>query len=97
MLRHVVLLELSDTIEPAQVETIVSKLMGLRETIPEIEAYSVGADVGISEGNSLFAIIGDFADAAAYKVYAEDPVHLQVIADHIKPFVTGRTAVQYEF
>ena len=40
------------------------------------------------------AIIGDFADAAAYHAYAENPDHLAVIAEKIKPFVVGRSAVQ---
>ena len=55
---------------------------------------SVSRDIGISDGNATLAIVGDFADEAAYRTYAEHPVHLEVIAEKIKPFVQGRSAVQ---
>ena len=34
--------------------------------------------------------------AEAWRRYAEDPVHLQVIAEHVTPILAARTAVQYE-
>ena len=96
MLRHVVLLKFTDEATDADVQAIIEGLEGLPAIIPEIESYSVGVDAGISEGNVSFAIVGEFADAAAYEVYAQNSVHLDVIATRIKPFVAQRTAVQYE-
>ena len=34
-------------------------------------------------------LIADFPDAEAYRRYAQDPVHLAVIAEHVRP-VAGR-------
>ena len=94
MLRHIVLLGLSEDAGVEQIEAMETGLGELTSVIPEIEAYSVSKDLGISEGNATLAIVGDFADEQAYRVYAEHPVHLAVIADKIKPYVTSRSAVQ---
>jgi len=94
MLRHIVLLTLSEDAGPDELAAIKEGTTGLISVIPEIQAYSVEFDIGISPGNSTLAIVGDFADAEAYKTYAEHPVHLQVIAEKIKPYVVGRSAVQ---
>ena len=94
MLRHIVLLNLTDAAGEEVLAAIESGLDGLPSVIPEFLAYSVSRDIGISDGNATLAIVGDFADEAAYRTYAEHPVHLQVIAEKIKPFVQGRSAVQ---
>ncbi len=97
MLRHVVLLTLSSDASDSDVAAIIEGLEGLPAVIPEIQSYSVGRDAGLAEGNATLAIIGEFADAASYQVYADDPVHRQVIAERIVPFLAGRAAVQHEF
>lgn len=94
MLRHIVLLDLTDAAGEEELAAIESGLGGLPSVIPELLAYSVSRDIGISDGNATLAIVGDFADEAAYRTYAEHPVHLEVIAEKIKPFVQGRSAVQ---
>jgi len=96
MLRHVVLLQFTEEATDADVQAIIDGLEGLPAIIPEIESYSVGPDLGMFEDNVSFAIVGEFADEVAYHAYAQNPVHLQVINDKIKPFVARRTAVQYE-
>lgn len=96
MLRHVVLLQFTEEAQADDIQAIIDGLESLPAVIPEIASYSVGTDLGMFEGNASFAIIGDFADEAAYHVYADNPVHLQVISDKIKPFIAQRTAVQYE-
>ncbi|MFA9566002.1 MAG: Dabb family protein, partial [Acidimicrobiales bacterium] len=40
-------------------------------------------------------VLADFADEDAYRAYAAHAEHQRVIADHIKPILTARTAVQY--
>ena len=94
MLRHIVLLSLTDAAGEEELAAIEAGLGGLPSVIPELLAYSVSRDIGISDGNATVAIVGDFADEAAYRTYAEHPVHLQVITEKIKPFVQGRSAVQ---
>lgn len=94
MLRHCVLLKLKDDITDLQLEKLMSELARLRE-LPMITAYRFGPDAGLAEGNADFAIIADFADAAAYQAYATDPQHLAVLSTTIKPLIRERTALQF--
>lgn len=67
--------------------------------IPELKAFSCGADAGLDPArNHDFAIAADFADEAGYKAYAKHPLHLDVIGRLIKPALAagGRVAVQFE-
>ena len=73
--------------------------VGCVQQIPELKAFSCGADAGIDpERNHDFAIVADFADEAGYKAYATHPLHLDVIGRLIKPALAagGRVAVQLE-
>ena len=62
------------------------------------KALSCGDDLGLAGGaNHDFVLNVDFADAAAYEVYAKHPAHVDVITSHIKPILLpgSRTAVQF--
>jgi hypothetical protein len=64
--------------------------------IPEIRRYAFGPDAGLAEGNFDFAVVADFEDADAYRVYAAHPAHTGLIAERIRPLIAERVAVQYE-
>jgi uncharacterized protein (DUF1330 family) len=59
-------------------------------------AFAVGGDAGLAEGNAHTALVADFPDVAAYRRYAADPRHQAVIAEHVRPWLASRSAVQYE-
>lgn len=96
MLRHVVMIRLNDTASEADVSAIVDGLGTLPGLIPEIRSYSIGRDAGLAEDNFDLVVVGDFDDEAGYQAYASNADHLAVIGEFIKPFIAGRTAVQYE-
>ena len=96
MFRHTVLLKLIDEATDEQKDAICAALAELPEAIPEIEAYTIGTNAGDRPDNYDIAVIGDFADKAAYQVYADHPDHTGVIRDHIAPLLAGRAAVQFE-
>ena len=52
-------------------------------------------DAGLSDGNADTVLIADFPDVEAFYRYAQDPVHLAVIAEHVRPYLAARSAVQY--
>jgi hypothetical protein len=56
----------------------------------------VAEDAGLSDGNGHTVLIADFPDVEAFHRYAQDPVHLSVIADHVRPWLAQRSAIQYE-
>lgn len=56
----------------------------------------VGEDAGLVDGNAHTVLIADFPDAEACYRYAQDPVHLAVIAEYVRPWLASRAAVQYQ-
>ena len=95
-LRHVVTLTFRDGTTDDELDAIVSALRALPESIPELERYVVGADIGRSEGNATLAIVADFESWAGYEAYRDHPEHVAVATDLIVPVLAGRDAVQHE-
>ena len=96
MLRHVVLFTWSDDADEERREQTLAALRRLPEEVGGMTSFAVGPDAGLREGNAHTALVADFPDVEAWRRYADHPVHLQVIADHVKPILAARSAVQYE-
>jgi Stress responsive A/B Barrel Domain len=96
MLRHVVLFTWSEAADEGRRAETVAALLSLPDVVGGMTAFAVGPDVGITEGNADTALVADFPDEAAYRRYASDPRHLEVIAQHVRPWLAARSAVQYE-
>ena len=60
-----------------------------------VAGYRHGPDAGVSDGNWDYVVVGDFASVEDYLTYASDESHLRLIADHIRPNISARAAVQY--
>jgi hypothetical protein len=56
----------------------------------------VGADAGLAAGNFDTAVVVDLPDRDTYAAYAADERHQRMIADHIRPILAERAAVQHE-
>jgi hypothetical protein len=97
MLRHVVLFTWSDDAGPETRVATVAALRRLPEEVGGMTSFAVGPDAGLVEGNAHTALVADFPDVDAYRAYAGHPRHLEVIAEHVKPHLAARSAVQYEF
>lgn len=95
MFRHVVLFTWAEGATAEQRATVATELRKLPEVITEIRAYVVGADAGVNPGNHDFAVVADFDSVDDYVVYRDHPTHQAVIAEHIKPILASRAAVQY--
>lgn len=95
MLRHVVLMQLSNDATDAEVTAIVDGLETLPGLVPEIRNYTVGRDAGLSEGNADVVVIGEFDDEDGFTRYLNNADHQAVIVERIRPFLAARSAVQY--
>ena len=95
MIRHVVVFAWSADADADRRATSVAALRGLQETVGGMTALVVEDDAGLVEGNAHTVLIADFPDAKAFTRYAQDPVHLGVLAEHVRPWLAGRSAVQY--
>jgi hypothetical protein len=96
VIRHVVLLRFADTATDAQIRAVEDGLSALPARLPELQAYLIGRDIGVDDGNATFAVTADFATVDDYLVYRDDPEHRRIIAEHIAPILVSRTAAQYE-
>lgn len=95
MLRHVVMFEWVDDVDSADIEAIGVALDALVATVPQVVSYQHGPDVGITDGNFDYVIIGEYASVDDYVVYRDHPEHQRIIAEMIRPKVAHRAAVQY--
>ncbi|HEX2074607.1 MAG TPA: Dabb family protein [Geodermatophilus sp.] len=96
MLRHVVLFTWSDAADDERRATTLAALRRLPEEVGGMTSFAVGPDAGLREGNAHTALVADFPDVEAWRRYADHPVHLQIIEEHVRPWLAARSAVQYE-
>jgi Stress responsive A/B Barrel Domain len=96
MLRHVVIFTWNPDTDPDTRAATVAALSRLPEEVGGMTAFAVGPDAGLVDGNASAALVADFPDADAFRTYATHPRHLEVIAEHVKPNLASRSAVQYE-
>ena len=96
MIRHVVVFTWSPDADAQRRATTLEALRRLQEDVGGMTSLVVADDAGLTDGNADTVLIADFPDVEAFRRYAQDPVHLAVIAEHVRPWLAARTAVQYE-
>jgi len=79
----------------SQKRSLREGLERLREELSVIRDYRFGDDAGLAASNFDFAIVADFDDAEAYRVYADHPAHEELIRTLLRPILAERVAVQY--
>lgn len=95
MIRHVVVFTWSADVDPQRRAATLAALRGLQHEVGGMSSLDVADDAGLVDGNASSVLIADFPDAAAFHRYAQDPAHLAVIAEHVRPILAARSAVQY--
>ena len=95
MLRHVVMFKLSEAAPAGTREAILAGLDRLR-SLPMVSSYSFGTDLGLGVGTYDMVLVGDFADADAWRAYMAEPSHVGLVNTLIRPNVSARSAIQYE-
>ena len=96
MIRHVVVFTWSPAADAERRAATVEALRRLRQDVGGMASLVVADDAGLSDGNADTVLIADFPDVEAYYRYAQDPVHLAVIAEHVRPYLAARSAVRYQ-
>ena len=96
MIRHVVVFTWSPGADAEQRRTSIEALRRLRQEVGGMSQLVVAEDAGLSDGNADTVLIADFPDVEAFYRYAQDPVHLAVLAEHVRPWLAQRSAVQYQ-
>ena len=94
MIRHVVVFTWSAQADEQQRATTLAALRALPDEVGGMTAFSVAEDAGLVDGNAHTVLTAEFPTVEAFYRYAQDPVHLAVIAEHVRPWLTSRSAVQ---
>ncbi|MGY1836082.1 Dabb family protein [Blastococcus sp. SYSU DS0510] len=95
MIRHVVLFTWSPDADAERRARTVEALRDLRRTVGGMTSLVVADDAHLVDGNADSVLIAEFPDVEAFHRYAQDPVHLAVIAEHVRPILAARTAIQH--
>lgn len=96
MIRHVVMFRFREDVDAAQRQAVHDAIATMPEATGVTENYAIGSDLDLADGNFDFAVVGDFADQAAYEAYRDHPEHRRIIAEVIRPAITYRAAIQFE-
>ena len=96
MIRHIALLTFFDDATDAQIQEVAIALSALPDRLPQLEAYTIGRDLGVNAGNASFAVVADFATVEDYLVYRDDPEHRRIITELIAPILASRVGAQFE-
>lgn len=94
--RHVVLFRWTPESTAEQRDGALAALQQWGRDAAGFGTLTVGPDAGVAEGNFDTAVVVDFPDRAAYVDYAADERHHRMIAEHIRPILHSRAAVQHE-
>ena len=95
MIRHVSVLTFAEGTSDADVRAIEDALATLPARLPALRAFTFGRDLGLADGNASFVVVAEFDDATGYASYRDDPEHLRILAEVIRPVLAGRAAAQY--
>jgi hypothetical protein len=95
MIRHVVVFRWKPEATEDQKARAAAEVARLPAIVPSILGFAIGADAGIDEGNAEFAVTADFEDEAGYLAYRNDPTHRAILAEHVRPILAERSAVQF--
>ena len=93
VIRHVVLFELAPGYDPAELADVQEGLRNLNR--PGTVGYTIGNDLGLTEGTWTFGIVADFADLESYRGYGEDPEH-DALRARLAAMATRVARVQFE-
>ena len=95
MVRHCVVLRFTEAATNEQRAEARDALRALPVTIAAVRDFSVGDDLGETDGNFDLAIVAGFDDRAGYATYRDHPDHVRVVRDLIRPALAARAAVPY--
>lgn len=93
---HVVSFKWNDGTTAADVSRATEALTCLVATLPGVDNYRCGSDIGFSPNTYDYAIVGVFASRADFLAYRDHPEHQRISRELIVPHVADRVVVQLQ-
>lgn len=98
MVKHIVVWRMKDTPDKLEkAKAIKENLEALKGKIPEIVNIEVGLNFNESESASDVVLVSEFKSKDDLAVYQEHELHKNVGANFVRPNVSERRVVDYEF
>lgn len=98
MVKHIVIWRLPDTPEKqARMEAIKINLEALKEKIDYIKEIHVGINFNTSEAASDIILESVFDSKEDLDAYIVHPEHKAFGAEYVRPYVSERRVIDYEF
>ena len=94
--RHTLMLRFTDDATEAQKSALYEGLARMPKVMEFIRRYEFGPDLGLREGNPDLGLVADFDSEADWRKYSDNPDHLELIRDTIRPITAAAYRVQYE-
>ena len=95
MIVHAVVFRWNEGMRAELLQQIEQGLGELPSKIGAIRSYRFGPNAKLMDGNFDFGIVATFDDDAGFKAYAQDPDHLRVATELIRPNMAERAAIQF--
>ena len=93
MIRNVVVGRVRPDVSAATIDAALAAIKAL--DVVRGTDLQAGRDLGLRDGNWSFAIVGDFADEAAYRRYDEDAEHNRVRREMVAPMCEEIVRLQF--
>jgi hypothetical protein len=93
VIRNIVLVRFKEGTDGERIEAIATAMGRLR--LKGMRSWRLVSDLGLRDGNMPHAMISEFDDEEAYRVYDADPEHNRVRRELLAPIVDRLERFQY--
>lgn len=98
MIKHIVVWRISDAVDKEKTAQIIKEnLEALKEKIDVLRDIRVGINFNDTDAASDIVLETVFDSKADLQAYQEHPAHVAVGRDYVRPNVSERRVIDYEF
>ena len=98
MVRHIVVWRLNEVCDKAKTAALIKeKLEALKDKIDELVDIQVGININDTISSSDLVLVSTFKTMDDLKAYIIHPEHKAVGSEYVRPNVSERRSVDYEF
>lgn len=98
MIKHIVVWKIADQENKAATAALIKEnLEALKDKIDVIEDIEVGINFNTTDSASDIVLVSSFKSAEDLNTYINHPAHKAVGANYVRPNVSERRVVDYEF
>lgn len=98
MVKHIVVWKMADIEDKSErMQVMKEKLEALKNDINLIQSIEVGINFNEKETDVDVVLVSEFLTREDMEAYLVHPLHKAAGKDYVKPYVTSRYVIDYEF